>query len=264
MNLSYAFRFQSGDKNFLKIWNRNYYIFKKTWGSSIFWIIFEPLVLFLAIGYGLGAFIDTIDGMTYIEFFFPSVLGITGMMVSFFESSYGVSGRVQDKSTYYSMLLSPVSSINIVYGELFWGAWKGFVSVLGILFLGIVLGAVDSMLIVASLPMYILICILFSALGIIVMTTSGNQSAFTYFISGVLVPISFISSTYFPIYQLPLGLQQIAYLSPVTHVVELSRMLIDEKLEANSIARLIYVILLTYVCFNIAIKKMNSFILNKY
>ena len=61
-------------KNFLLISNRNYSAFKKSLGVSLIWIYSEPLIMFLVLGYGIGALIDRIEGGSYLKFITPGFI----------------------------------------------------------------------------------------------------------------------------------------------------------------------------------------------
>ncbi len=73
----------------LKVWRRNWMVFSKTMTRHLLWIVVEPLVIYFSIGYGLGTFISDMQGISYADFFFPSILAMTSMMVAFYEGSYG-------------------------------------------------------------------------------------------------------------------------------------------------------------------------------
>src|SRR5690606_35254282 len=70
------------------VWRRNFLYFRYTFFTAITWIFLEPLLYLFALGYGLGAFINDIQGMRYAEFIAPAMLSTTGMFVAFFEGTY--------------------------------------------------------------------------------------------------------------------------------------------------------------------------------
>lgn len=50
------------------VWTRELIIFKRYWPGTTFTAILEPLIFLFAIGLGVGAFVDEIDGMKYVVF----------------------------------------------------------------------------------------------------------------------------------------------------------------------------------------------------
>ena len=47
-------------KRFIRVWQRNFTVYQKTWKISFIPPMLEPLFYLLAFGYGLSAFIDEI------------------------------------------------------------------------------------------------------------------------------------------------------------------------------------------------------------
>jgi lipooligosaccharide transport system permease protein len=73
----------------LNVWHRNFLLFKRSWSISVFWILVEPVVILGSIGYGVGSYINNVNGVPYVTFYFPALLASTSMLVAFFESTYG-------------------------------------------------------------------------------------------------------------------------------------------------------------------------------
>ena len=92
----------------LAVWSRNFLYFKKTIMVSLFWIVLEPVIYLGAIGFGLGAFVSNMGGLSYIEFFFPALLCTTAMMVAFFEGTYGNYTKLTHQKTYATIMLTRV------------------------------------------------------------------------------------------------------------------------------------------------------------
>lgn len=203
----------------LKVWSRNYLYFKKTFMVSVFWVIIEPMVYLGAIGFGLGAFVNNMGGMSYVEFFFPAMLCTTAMMVSFFESTYGAYTKLTHQKTYSTIMLTRIGPSEIVIGELLWAASKGFFGVLGVTLVSSLFGLIDTYRIFLVLPVLFLLSWLFSCIGMFMTSIAKNYDSFIYSTSGLIVPMSLLSGTYFPLDQLPSGIKYIAYFFPLTHAV---------------------------------------------
>ncbi len=211
-----------------KVWARNYIYFKKTWMVSAFWIVLEPLIYLGAMGFGLGAFVNNMGGMSYIEFFFPALLCTTGMMVSFFESTYGNYTKLTHQKTYATIMLTRIGPNEIVMGELLWAAFKGFIGVVGVILVSSAFGLVETYRILFALPILFLLTWLFACLGMFMTSIARNYDSFIYSTSGLIVPMSLLSGTYFPLDQLPTTLRYVAYLSPLTHAVAAIRTLLHQ------------------------------------
>jgi lipooligosaccharide transport system permease protein len=241
-----------------KVWSRNYLYFKKTWMVSAFWIVLEPLIYLGAMGFGLGAFVNNMDGMSYIEFFFPALLCTTAMMVAFFEGTYGNYTKLTHQKTYSTIMLTRIGPDEIVVGELLWAACKGFFGVLGVAFVSSFFGLIDSYRILLALPVLFLLSWLFSCFGMFMTSVARNYDSFIYSTSGLIVPMSLLSGTYFPLEQLPTGLRYVAYLFPLTHAVAAVRTILYQGLTWMVLVHVLILLLLGLVMMNISIRRIRK------
>jgi lipooligosaccharide transport system permease protein len=241
----------------VKVWQRNFLYFKKTWLVSIFWIVLEPVIYLGAIGFGLGSFVSNIGGLSYIEFFFPALLCTTAMLVAFFEGTYGNYTKLTHQKTYATIMLTRVGPEEIVAGELLWASSKGFFGVMGVTVVAIFFGLIDSYKILLALPVLFLISAMFSCVGMIFTSIARNYDSFIYSTSGLIVPMSLLSGTYFPLEQLPTGLRYVAYLFPLTHGVAAVRGILHNGNVWWIVAHIFVLLIATWVCMNISFRRIR-------
>ena len=67
-----------------KVWQRDFDVFMKTWKVNFFPPLLEPIFYLVAMGYGLGSFVQPIEGLPYIQFIAPALISISIMYSSFF------------------------------------------------------------------------------------------------------------------------------------------------------------------------------------
>ncbi len=242
----------------LRVWSRNFLYFKKTWLVSAFWIVLEPVFYLGAIGFGLGSFVSNMGGLTYIEFFFPALLCSTAMMVAFFEGTYGSFTKLTHQKTYATIMMTRIGPEEIVAGELLWAASKGFIGVLGVAIVALFFGLIDSYRIILVLPILFLLCGLFSCAAMILTSFAHNYDSFIYSTSGLIVPMSLLSGTYFPLDQLPIGLRYIAYLFPLTHAVAAVRGILHQGFSAMIGVHILVLIITTWIFMNIAFHRLHK------
>lgn len=252
MKVKELFAIPKFDDGALKVWQRNFLYFKKTWLVSLFWIVLEPVIYLGAIGFGLGAFVNNMGGMSYIEFFFPALLCTTAMLVSFFEGTYGNYTKLTHQRTYATIMLTRVGPEEIVAGELLWAASKGFFGVLGVTVVAIFFGLIDTPKILLALPVLFLLSCLFSCIGMIFTSIARNYDSFIYSTSGLIVPMSLLSGTYFPLEQLPTTLRYISYLFPLTHAVGAVRGILHHGNPLWISVHILVLLLATWICMNIS------------
>ncbi len=82
----------------------------------------------LAFGFGLGGFIPSIQGQSYINFIAPALVAIAIMNGSFFECTFASFVRMYYQKTFDAIVATPVSVEEVVAGELFWGATRATIN----------------------------------------------------------------------------------------------------------------------------------------
>lgn len=246
------------NSGFMRVWSRNFLYFRKTWTVSLFWVVLEPLMYLGAIGFGLGTFVANIGGHSYVDFFFPGLLCSTGMMVAFFEGTYGSFTKLTHQRTYATIMLTRIGPEEIALGELLWAGTKGYFSVCGVALVAAFFGLIDTWRIIPALAILLLLCWLFASLAMIVTSFARNYDSFIYSTSGFIIPMSLFSGTYFPIEQLPGGLRYVAYLFPLTHAVQAVRGILQEGFTMAVGVHTLVLLILGILAMNIAIYRIRG------
>lgn len=243
------------------VWFRNFLFFKKTFVVSLFWTTLEPLMFLGALGFGFGHYISSIEGLSFLEFYFAGLLCTTTMMVSYFESTYPNYTKMTHQKTYASMLLTPISTRQIFFGEVMWGATKGFIGSLGVFFVASFFGLFNFKFL-EVIPVLILLSLVFSSFGMIMISLAKNYDSFVFSTSGIIVPMSLISGTYFSLEEIPIYLKTLAYVFPLAHAVDLVRAALYRQLlpvHLISVAvLLIYFSLFSFIGLRLFKKKLIS------
>lgn len=246
----------------LRVWHRNFLYFKKTFLVSLFWIVLEPTIYLGAIGFGLGAFVSNMNGMSYVEFFLPALLCSTAMMVAFFEGTYGSYTKLTHQKTYSTIMLTQVGPEEIVFGELLWAACKSFFGVVGVVVVASFIGIIDSWRILVAIPVLFLLSWVFSSFAMIMTSVAKNYDSFVYSTSGIIVPMSLLSGTYFPLEQLPSGLRILSWAFPLTHGVNSVRNIIAGQWSLVVVLNILVLLALAIVFTKIAINRIGKKLLH--
>lgn len=243
----------------LQIWKRSFQQFRRSWLLHFFWIVLEPLLILLAIGYGLGAFVSNMQGISYTDFFFPALLCLCSMMVAFFEGSYGNFSKLNQQNTYATMILTSLEPRQIVIGEVMWAATKGTLSALMVALIAGLFGHLDSLMLIPSLAIIFLSSFVFGAVGMLVTCSAKSYDAIIYPTSGFIVPMALFCGTYFPLEQLPFGMKYVFYVFPLTHTVALVRGLLQDSLPWWQIAlHVLVLIVFAGLLLRMAIQKITQ------
>ena len=251
------FYFPKLSSGMISVWNRNYTFFKNTLLISLFWLILEPFLYFIGIGYGLGSLVGNLQGAPYVVYYLPALMAISGFTVSFYESSYSSYTKLSVSKTYSSILLTPVTAVDIVMAEILWGAAKGFLSVLVVAGIGLVGGFISIQFLPLALAILFMLCVVSSSFGVLMASYAKNYNWFVYVQSGMIIPMTLFCATYFPISKLPIFIEQVIYVLPLTQAVVSTRALLNESINSDIFISL--AALFTYLVFitNLAISNME-------
>ena len=70
------------------LWLRHAVSFVRYWKFIITWVLIEPVIILVAVGFGVGKLIDEIDGApSYAEFVTPGLIMGNAMFHALFETS---------------------------------------------------------------------------------------------------------------------------------------------------------------------------------
>ena len=209
------------------VWFRNFRYFTYTWKHAFMWVLLEPMMYLGAMGFGVGRFIEDINGMAYIDFFFPAILANTALTVPFMEATYGAFTKLTQQKTFSTILLTRVSVGEVVWGEILWGVTKGLLGVLGVVFISSFFGLLKTPMIFPAMIFLFLTSLISASAGLLVTALARDYNSFIYAISGVIIPMSLFSGTYFPLDGFPSAVQTLAHFLPLTYSVEAVRGLLN-------------------------------------
>ena len=207
------------------VWYRDAKVWTKFYKASILGNLGEPLLYLLAMGWGLGRMVGTVNGIPYIEFLAPGLVCSTAMYAATFECTFGAFTRMTRQNTYDAILATPVSLEDIIAGEILWGATKGLLSGTAMLIVMALFGLVTSVWSVLSLGLVFLIGLLFASLSMIVTARAPSYDFFSYYFTLAIAPMFLFSGIFFPVGNLPDWAQTVAWFLPLTHGVSASRAL---------------------------------------
>jgi lipooligosaccharide transport system permease protein len=241
---------------------RNLKYLSYTFWITLFWIVFEPTLYLLAIGKGVGYFVGEIRGQSYLEFFFPALLCMTGMVISFFEATYASYARMSQQYTFKIFMLTPLRPDEVSLGEIGWATLKGFLGVLGVVAVSALLGLVNSWWLAPVLAVVLLMSWVSAAFGLLLTSSVRHWDYFIYAQSGILIPMTLFSGTYFPLDELPLSLARLAYIFPLTHAVKASRYFLQGNLNPEILVNLGILVVLGTFCTNWAVQRVRRKLLD--
>jgi lipooligosaccharide transport system permease protein len=203
--------------------------YRRTWKGSLVSSFLEPVLFLAAMGTGLGSYVShggrsaALGGLTYLDFIAPGLLAATAMQVAVGESTYPVMGKLKWNFVFHAMAATPLRPREIAFGQLGFAGFR--VVTTSAVFLGVLaaFGTISSPLGVLCLPVAVLVGLAFAAPVTAFATRLDKDAGFALIFRFAVVPMFLFSGAFFPVRQLPDGIEWLAYVMPLWHGVQLSR-----------------------------------------
>ena len=206
------------------VWRRNALVWRRLIGPSLATNVLDPLIFLFAFGYGLGAVIDQVGGLSYLSFVVPGMMCYAAMFAASFESTISTYARFHMQRTWDAILATPVTLTELMLGEMSWAATKGLFASCCVIAVGSVWGGIGSPWGVAlSLPVLALGAVCFASCGLVVTAHAKSWDIFAYFFTFWVTPMFMFSGTFFEVARFPWFIQAIAWILPMTHLIAVVR-----------------------------------------
>jgi lipooligosaccharide transport system permease protein len=208
----------------LAVWRRNASMYARTWKLNILPNFFEPVFYLVAIGVGVGAYIDQMGGVSYAAFLAPGLICVAAMNGASFEVTYNVYVRLEFDKVYDAMMTTPVEPDDVLAGEVIWAVTRS--SLYGGIFFVVValFGLAPMPAALLAIPVIPLTGLLFAAIGLAFTLRIPTLDLFSFYFTLFLTPLFLFSDVFFPIAERlpPWGLV-VAEILPLLHPVRLAR-----------------------------------------
>lgn len=195
---------------------------KRYWRSKsrIIGSIGQPLLLLIALGFGLGPVFAKAGGGNYLDFLAP---GIMSQAILFMAVFNGVE-LIWDKQFGFlrETLVAPISRFEIVLGRVLGGATIATFQGIIVFSLTLLLGFRPEItfLLPLALGLMFLIALLYTALGTMIASLTENFNGFQLIMNFLVMPTFFLSGALFPLESAPQVLKLISSINPLTYGVD--------------------------------------------
>jgi len=238
-------------------------VYLRTWKGSVVTSFVMPLLYVLAMGVLLGGFVSTgadLEGApSYLAFVAPGLAAAHAMQTATGETMYPVLGAIKWNKTYLGMVATPLTPADVVAAHLGFVLFRvatacgAFLVVLGLFGLfewvvGAVLAFFVQLLVglAFATPLYG-----FSA-GV------KDPTPFAVIFRVLIMPLFLFSGAFFPVSNLPDSIEWLAWVSPLWHGVDLTRMLTLGTVDAGlALVHLVYLSLLAGVGWWWAVRRLT-------
>lgn len=224
--MSYHLGYRLNVKLTFRVWQRELTLYKRIWPSTILSTLFDPILYLLAMGFGVGAYItQDIDGVSYLQFIAPGLVASSVMYAAAYESAWNSYARIYLERSYDAMMTTPAELEDVIAGEVMWGATRAFIY--SIVMLGVLagFGLVRSPWALLIPLVAFLGGMMFMVVGLAYTVRVKHMDQLTFLFTLGVTPMFLFSGVFFPLAGLPGWVQNVAWFSPLYHLVEMIRAL---------------------------------------
>ncbi len=214
-------------KRAFRVWQRHFTVYTKLYLSSIALNFVEPVLYLVALGFGLGGYIQQVQGKPYINFIAPGIIASSSMFATVYECTYSTYVRIFFQKTFDAILATPVNIDDLIAGEMMWGATKSILY--GVIIIGTISAfrLVDSALIVFVVPVLFLSGLIFAEISLMCVALVPGVDSLNYFYTLLMSPMFLFSGIFFPLDSLPSFVSKIAWFTPLFHLTNVCRALAE-------------------------------------
>lgn len=206
--------------------------------------VFEPIFYLLALGIGLGSYIQGVTDplghpIPYAAYIAPALLAVAAMNGAIYDSTWNVFFRMHFGKLYEGMLATRLGPLDVALGEISLALLRG--AVYGLVFLLVmqVLGLNLAWTAFLALPALTVIAFGFASLGMAVTSYLKSFQQMDW-IPFVLLPMFLLSATFYPLTVYPAWIQIFVQCLPLWHGVELVRALTTGAISPVLLLHLLY------------------------
>ncbi len=241
-----------------RVVEHNAVVFKRQWRGSMTVSFFTPLFFLASMGVGLGGLVNRgsggVGGVPYIDFLAPGLLAATTMQIAASECTYPILGKIQWDHIYDAMLATPLAVRDLLFGEVAWVTLRLLLVASIFWVVMAVFGVAHTPESLLAIPAATLGGLAFATPLIAFTATQKNDSVMGTVFRLVITPLFLFGGAFFPISRLPVALQAVAWATPLSHGVALSRGLVLGSLVPNE-AALHVVVLVVYVIAGVVVAR---------
>ncbi|GLZ01317.1 ABC transporter permease [Actinoplanes sp. NBRC 103695] len=198
--------------------------YRRVWRGSALSSFLLPLLTVLGFGLGVGAYVDGVDGVPYLDWLVPGLIASTAMQVGIGEATWPVLGGFEWRRTYFGHAAAPLRISDILDGHLAFVVFRVLTTVSAFLLVAAAFGALHSWWSLAVLPIVALVGLAVAAPTFAYSATIRSEGYLSILMRLGMLPMSLFSGVFFPIDQMPDVLVGLAYALPLWHGVELARL----------------------------------------
>ena len=182
-----------------------------------------PLMFLVVFGAGFGRIVGGLaGGVDFIHFIYPGILAMTVLTSSLLSGTSVVVDR--EHGFLKEVLVAPLSRVGVILGKALGGSLTSLLQGMIMLVIAPIIGlSITPLLVVKLLPTLLILSLALSGLGILMATRMHSQQGFQFLMQLIVFPLMFLAGVFFPVDGVPVWLEIVAKVNPLTYGVDAIR-----------------------------------------
>lgn len=226
-------------------------------GSRLLGSLGQPILLLLALGYGIGAIYRRAGEGNYLNFLVPGIITQTVLLSGVF---WGII-ILQDKRFGFlsELLVTPVKRVKILLGSALGGATVSICQGILVFLVSLIFGYRPHSwaLIFPAFLVLVLMCLALACFGAGIASALDDFQGFQGINNLLILPMFFLSSALYPLTNIPEGLKIISTINPVSYMVDALRHLLSGQGHFYLATDLAVMTITFIVCLTFAVNRFN-------
>lgn len=213
----------SGVHATVAVLERHLTLYRRLFWASAMSSFLLPVLFLVSIGLGVGGYVGDLGGVSYLQWIVPGVMASTAFQMAVGETTYPVLGDFKWTRGYHAMRATPVRIGDMVAGQVLFMVVRVLPQTVVFLLVVLLFGGLRSWWSVVT-PLVCAAVVVASALPVMGFSARiDNDGYFALLFRFVMIPMTLFAGVFFPVSQLPVVAQWLAWVSPLWHGVELCR-----------------------------------------
>lgn len=217
----------------------------------------QPILLMLALGYGIGAIYRRAGEGDYLQFLVPGIVTQTILLSAVF---WGII-ILQDKRFGFlaELLVTPVRRLKILLGSALGGATISMLQGLFVLIIGAMFGfrPYNWFMVIPALLIMAFMTLALTCFGAGIASMVEDFQGFQGINNFLVMPLFFLSSALYPLEGIPKALEIITKINPVTYMVDALRLMLTNQSHFSLTKDLAVITVTLAVCLAFAVNRFN-------
>lgn len=214
----------------IRVVERDLVFFRRIWKAVVLSSVVQPLMFLLGVGLGVGTLVDrgpgaadVLGGVSYFAFYATAIVATATMFVASQEALWPTMDGFMWSNAYRAMLATPIESRDVVFGQLMKFALRSVITSAGVAFVLVAFDDTRSWGLIPAVGFGVLLGLSFAMPCAAWTATRDSDQSFPAILRFVIIPMFLFGGAFYPITQLPVALQPVAWFTPLWHGIELTR-----------------------------------------